>query len=214
MNVLNIFEIVGTLAFAAAGALTGIQKKLDVFGVVMLALITAVGGGIVRDVLIGNTPPTAFMYPMFTIISLITAIVSCFTYQWLGRFNNLILFFDAIGLGAFTAAGANMAFAFELNRLFLVVMMGTLSGIGGGILRDVFVREIPFVFQKEVYALASIAGAVSLFYTKPYLAGNGPLYVCFFVTVVIRGLSMKYDVHLPVVGMKKSEQKEAGRGKP
>jgi len=125
MNVLNIFEIVGTLAFAAAGALTGIQKKLDVFGVVMLALITAVGGGIVRDVLIGNTPPTAFMYPMFTIISLITAIVSCFTYQWLGRFNNLILFFDAIGLGAFTAAGANMAFAFELNRLFLVVMMGT-----------------------------------------------------------------------------------------
>lgn len=101
MNVLNIFEIVGTLAFAAAGALTGIQKKLDVFGVVMLALTTAVGGGIVRDVLIGNTPPTAFIYPMFTIISLITAIVSCFTYQWLGRFNNLILFFDAIGLGGF-----------------------------------------------------------------------------------------------------------------
>ena len=207
MNVLNIFEIVGTLAFAAAGALTGIQKKLDVFGVVMLALITAVGGGIVRDVLIGNTPPTAFMYPMFTIISLITAIVSCFTYQWLGRFNNLILFFDAIGLGAFTAAGANLAFTYEFNRLFVAVMMGLLTGVGGGVVRDVFAREIPFVFQKEVYAVASIAGAIALFYTKPWL-GNGALYVCFLITVGIRMICMKYDVHLPVIntGRAKGEQ--------
>lgn len=208
MNVLNIFEIIGTVAFAAAGALTGIQKRLDIFGVVMLALITAVGGGIMRDVLIGNTPPNAFMYPSFTLISLATAVVSCFTYQWLSRFNNLILFFDAIGLGAFTAAGANMAFTLDLPRLFLVVMMGTLSGIGGGVVRDVLVSEIPFVFQKEIYAVASIAGAVALFYTKPYLPGSGPLYVCFFLTVAIRGLSMKYDLHLPVIGLKKANTRE------
>ncbi len=89
MNVLNIFEIIGTIAFAGAGALVGIQKKLDVFGIFMLALVTAVGGGIVRDVLIGITPPTAFLYPMFTIISLVTAIITCFGYQWFSKFNNL-----------------------------------------------------------------------------------------------------------------------------
>lgn len=90
MNVLNVVEIIGTIAFAAAGALLGIQKKLDVFGIFILALITAVGGGIVRDVIIGITPPTAFLFPMSTIISLLTAIIVCFCYQWLNKLNKLI----------------------------------------------------------------------------------------------------------------------------
>lgn len=112
--------------------------------------------------------------------------------------------------GAFTAAGANMAFNAELNRLFLVVMMGTLSGIGGGILRDVFVRGNSLCLSKGSVRTGFHCRSCRLFYTKPYLAGNGPLYVCFFVTVVIRGLSMKYDVHLPVVGVKKSSRRKRG----
>ena len=200
MNVLNIFEIIGTIAFAGAGALVGIQKKLDVFGIFMLALVTAVGGGIVRDVLIGITPPTAFLYPMFTIISLVTAIITCFGYQWFNKFNNIILLCDAIGLGAFTAAGANMAFSYDYNRLFITVMMAVLSGVGGGIIRDVFVGDVPLIFRKEVYAVASIVGALCYFYSRPLLPGNAPMYLCFVVTVVIRIVCMKYDINLPVLG--------------
>ena len=207
MDVLNIFEIIGTIAFAAAGALVGIQKRLDVFGVFILALTTAVGGGIVRDIFIGITPPTAFVFSMSTIISLCTAIVTCFGYQGLTKFNNAILICDAIGLGAFTAAGANMSFIYEYNRLFLTVMMGVLTGVGGGVIRDVFVRDIPLIFQKEVYAVASIIGAVCFFYTKPLLPGNGAMYVCFFVTVLIRIVCWKYNINLPVLAGKNQDEK-------
>lgn len=207
MVVMNIFEWIGTIAFAAAGALVAIEKQMDIFGVLTLALTTAVGGGMVRDLMVGVTPPTAIMYPTFTLISLATAIFTCIFYKRLIRFNNIILISDAIGLGAFTAAGANLAFTYEFNRLFVAVMMGLLTGVGGGVVRDVFAREIPFVFQKEVYAVASIAGAIALFYTKPWL-GNGALYVCFLITVGIRMICMKYDVHLPVIntGRAKGEQ--------
>lgn len=198
MDVLNIFAIIGTIAFAAAGALVGIQKQLDVFGVFMLALITAVGGGVIRDVFSGITPPTAVVFPMFTIISLATAMIACFGYRWLTKFNKVLLICDAIGLGAFTAAGANMAFIYEYDRLFMTVMMAVLSGVGGGVIRDVFVGDIPFIFRKEVYAVASIVGAICLFYTKPLLIGNGPMYLCFVVTVGIRIISMRYNINLPV----------------
>ncbi|MDF2633932.1 MAG: putative protein family [Pelosinus sp.] len=209
MDVLNVIEVIGTIAFAAAGALMAIHKKLDLFGVFMLALTTAVGGGIVRDVLIGINPPTAFVYPLFTIISLLTAIIVCVGYEWINKFNNVILICDAVGLGAFTAAGANMSFIYEYHRLFITVTMAVLSGVGGGLIRDMFVREIPFIFQKEVYAVASIAGAVCFFYSKPFLSGSGPMYLCFFVTVCIRMVCMKYDINFPVIGAKRNEKYES-----
>ena len=209
MNVLNLIEIIGTIAFAAAGALAGIQKRLDVFGVFMLALTTAVGGGIVRDLLTGITPPTAFLFPMSAIISLITAIITCFAYGWLTKLTHVILVCDAIGLGAFTAAGANLSFTYEYNRLFLTVMMAVLTGVGGGVIRDIFVGDVPFIFRKEIYAVASIIGAVCFFYTKPLLSGNGAMYLCFFVTVLIRMIAMKYDINLPVIGKRKQTEKES-----
>ena len=209
MEVLNIIEVIGTIAFAAAGALTGIHKHLDLFGVFMLALTTAVGGGIVRDVLIGINPPTAFVYPFFTIISLVTAIIVSINYQWINKFNNVIVICDAVGLGAFTAAGANMSFLYEYHRLFITVMMAVLSGVGGGVIRDVFVRDIPLIFRKEVYAVASIAGAICFFYSKPFLLGNGPMYLCFFVTVIIRMICMKYDINFPVPAAKGQEKYES-----
>ncbi len=208
MNVLNIIDIIGTIAFAAAGALVGIKKRLDVFGIFMLALTTAVGGGIVRDVLIGITPPTAFVFPTSAIISLITAIIVCFTYRWLTKFTHIILICDAVGLGAFTAAGANLSFIYEYNRLFLTVMMAVLSGVGGGVIRDVFVGDVPFIFCKEIYAVASIIGAVCFFYTKPLIPENGAMYLCFFVTALIRLVAMKYDINLPVLGTTRRNEKE------
>lgn len=206
MNVLGIFEIVGTVAFAAAGALVGIQRRLDIFGVLMLALATAVGGGILRDLLVGRIPPTAFIYPIFTIISIVTAVATCFTYRWLSKCNGLMLVCDAVGLGAFTAAGANLAFELGYNRLLLTVMMGVLTGVGGGIIRDLLAREIPLVFRREIYAVASLAGALGLFYGRPQLGNEGALYLCFGVTVLIRLVSLQFDLHLPVVGRQEDNE--------
>lgn len=207
MNVLSIFEIIGTVAFAAAGALVGIQRRLDVFGVLMLALATAVGGGILRDLLVGRVPPTAFVYPIFTIISIITAILTCFTYRWISRYNGLVLFCDAIGLGAFTAAGANMAFELGYNRLLITLMMGTLTGIGGGIIRDLMAMEIPFVFRREIYAVAALAGGLCVYYGRGSIGVSASLYLCFAVTVLIRLISLQFDLHLPVIGKREDKKK-------
>ena len=199
MIVLDVLGIVGTIAFALAGALTGIQKKLDVFGVLMLAITTAVGGGILRDLLIGNTPPVAFRDPTFVMISIVSAIAACLVYRQITRFNHVIQFCDAIGLGAFTAAGANMAIQYDINTPFIMIVLGVTTGVGGGVIRDLFVQEIPFVFRKEIYAVASIVGAACLYYTQSLLPDTAPTYLCFIVTSLIRILSIVYDIHLPVI---------------
>lgn len=199
MIVLDVLGIVGTIAFALAGALTGIQKKLDVFGVLMLAITTAAGGGILRDLLIGNTPPVAFRDPTFVMISIVSAIAACLVYRQITRFNHVIQFCDAIGLGAFTAAGANMAIQYDINTPFIMIVLGVTTGVGGGVIRDLFVQEIPFVFRKEIYAVASIVGAACLYYTQSLLPEAAPAYLCFMVTSLIRILSIVYDIHLPVI---------------
>lgn len=199
MLVLDLMGLVGTVAFALAGALTGIKKKLDIFGVIMLAIITATGGGILRDLLIGNTPPVALLNPTFVLISIISALAACFIYRQITRFNRFILICDAIGLGAFTAAGANMAIMHDINTPFIMIVLGVMTGVGGGVLRDLFVQEIPFVFCKEIYAVAAIAGAACFYYTQSLLPAPVPMYLCFVATTVIRIVSIVYDVHLPVM---------------
>lgn len=199
MIVLDVLGVVGTIAFALAGALTGIQKRLDIFGILMLSITTAVGGGILRDMLIGNTPPMAFRDPTFVVISIISAVCACLVYRHINRFNNLIQFCDAIGLGAFTAAGANMAILYDINTPFIMIVLGVTTGVGGGIVRDLFAQEIPFVFRKEIYAVASIVGAASFYYTQTILPDTVPMYLCFVVTSVIRILSIIYDLHLPII---------------
>lgn len=199
MLVWTSFEIIGTIAFAISGALIGIEKKLDIFGVIMLAVITAVGGGIIRDIFIGNTPPLSFRDPTLAVISIISAIMVCLTHTKIARFKNTIVLFDAIGLGAFTATGASIAAHYNLNTLFIMIILGLTTGVGGGLLRDIFVKEIPYVFQKEVYAVASMFGAACFYYSQSYLAGNLPLYICFAATLGLRLICIKYDLHLPRV---------------
>ncbi|MBP2652315.1 MAG: hypothetical protein H6Q74_3140 [Firmicutes bacterium] len=196
----SILEIVGVIAFAVSGALTGIQKKLDIFGVLVLAITTAVGGGILRDVIIGNTPPLTFRDPTFFMISLVTTIGVCFTYRWLDKFKYTIQIFDAIGLGAFTATSANLAIQYNLNTLFIVTMVAVITGIGGGVMRDLFVKEIPYVFRQEIYAIATIVGAVAFYYSQFYFTGSMPLYLCFGLTTGLRLCGIKYCWNFPVLG--------------
>ena len=153
MFLFTIFELSGIVAFACAGALLGVKKGLDFFGVIMLSVTTALGGGIVRDIIIGNTPPVSFQKPIFFIISAVSAVAVIALYNILNRLHNIILIVDAIGLGVFTAIGASIAIKHGIEAPFIVVSLGLITGIGGSIIRDVFVKEIPYVFRKRYMLL-------------------------------------------------------------
>ena len=190
-------EVVGTVAFAAAGALVGVKKRLDIFGVAMLAVTTAVGGGIMRDTLIGNIPPLAFRNPMFIFISLVVAgLVSIYVKQ-VARQQRLLNFCDALGLGAFTATGASLALSHD--SALLVITVGVVTGTGGGVLRDIFVREIPLVFHTEIYAVAAAIGAACFYGLQKLLPVDMALYLACLITVAIRLLSLYYGINLPRV---------------
>lgn len=199
MSVFFIFDIVGTIAFAAAGALTGVQKKLDLFGVVILALTTAVGGGIVRDIIISNTPPLVFRHPVYVIVSIVAALIVVVIHKQITRFNMVIQVCDAVGLGAFAVAGAKMAVSAGYPNYLMIAFLAVVTGVGGGVLRDIFVREIPGVFCRDIYAVAALAGATSFYFAYPYVAEDLAMYICFVVTTLLRLLALKYGWHLPIV---------------
>ena len=194
-----VFDIIGTIAFAMAGALTAIQKKLDVFGIFILALTTALGGGVMRDVIISNTPPMAFRNYELVAISMISAIFVMFVSKSIARFNMTIQVCDAIGLGAFTVGGASMAIDFGLNNLLAVTFLAVVTGVGGGVIRDIFVKEIPGVFCKEIYAVAALVGSMFFYFIYPFFSAQTAMYSCFAVTTLLRLIAMKYDIHLPVL---------------
>jgi uncharacterized membrane protein YeiH len=199
MAVINVFVFLGIIASAISGALVGIKKQLDLFGVICLAVAAALGGGIIRDVMIGNVPPTAFVEPIYFFVSLAAALATWLFYHNVNRLQGIIMISDAIGLGVFTAVGANTALTHDMDEPFIVVSMGLITGIGGGIMRDVFAKEIPFVFQKEIYAIAAIIGSISLLITYNHVPHILSLYICLAVTFVIRVLAVRHNVNFPVI---------------
>jgi uncharacterized membrane protein YeiH len=155
---LLVLDIAGTAVFAVSGAALAVKHRLDPFGVCVLAFVTASGGGVVRDLLIGAVPPAAIGDWRYVAVALTAGLV---TYGWhphLDRLRTPILVFDAAGLGLFAVAGTTKALAFGLDPV-VSALLGMLGGIGGGILRDVLVREVPAVLRADLYALAALAGA-------------------------------------------------------
>jgi uncharacterized membrane protein YeiH len=199
MELLNFLVFLGIIACGVSGALTGISKNLDLFGVICLGLATSLGGGIVRDLLLGETPPGAFVDPSFATASFIASIVTWMFYNKAHKIKTIIIVTDAIGLGVFTAVGANKAIEHGLDDPFIVVAMGLITGIGGGVLRDVFTREIPFVFQKEIYAIASIIGCIVLILTYHVIPSIISLYLCLIITFAIRIISVRKNYNFPVI---------------
>ncbi len=202
-------ELIGTIAFAASGAMLAIDRKLDLFGVIFLGAITACGGGIMRDIILGSFPPAAFRNPIFVLVAAITSIlVFLFAYlkeqrywQQRDRIDHYINLLDAIGLGIFSVIGAEVA----MNRgysdnMFLCMMMGMSTGVGGGILRDLLSRSIPAVLKKRIYAVASIAGA-AVYYAMVCANLSNPLSMLggMITTVIIRMLATHYLWDLPIV---------------
>jgi uncharacterized membrane protein YeiH len=199
-----ILELAGTMAFSASGAMTGLKKDMDVFGVCILGLTTAVGGGVIRDLILGNTPPATFQTPIYAAVALLTALVLFLPQvrhllmhdQALYDLSMLIL--DSVGLGVFTVMGIRIAYA-HVNRptLFLLVFVGVLTGVGGGVLRDIMAGNTPYIFVKHVYASASLAGAL-LCTVLWQSAGELPAMLAGMGTVIlIRGLSAHFRWNLP-----------------
>lgn len=199
MEFISLMELIGTVAFAVSGALVAIERKLDYYGIAFLAIITAVGGGIVRDIIINLPLPVALANPTYIIISIASAAVVILFYKWMNKFQSLVNIFDAVGLAAFTAIGAKAALSNDVYTPFVVITLALLTGTGGGVLRDILAKEIPFVFRKEVYATASIAGAVSFLVAHIYFNVELTMYICFTVTLVVRLVAIKFNLHLAKV---------------
>ena len=196
--VIQILDLFGTMAFAVTGAFKAIEHKSDIVGIIILSTITGVAGGVIRDITFGKLPPTAVVNPLYITITLSTAIVIFFLYPSLKRHSDLFLKFDAIGLGVFTIIGSIFAYnMFGLNFLAMSIS-GVLTAIGGGILRDVFVNEIPMVFVKEFYASASFLGVVILF-TLLSISTNLSLaaIIAMIMTTSIRLIAVKFHWNLP-----------------
>lgn len=200
-------ELLGTIAFAFSGAMTAVEKQMDLFGVLVLGSITAVGGGLVRDMILGISPPALFVQPVYICTATMTALLvfliiyrrhKLFPKRSPQNYLRLLDFLDAIGLGAFTVVGVNSAVVAGYSSAFLLIFVGVLTGVGGGILRDIMAGVTPTVLRKRVYAIASLVGAVLYVYGQPLVGHNAGMAVSAAVIVVIRQLAARYRWDLPV----------------
>lgn len=206
LNVLSAIEILGTIAFAISGSMIAIRKRVDLFGVLLLGMTTAVGGGITRDIMLGNTPPRIFHCLDILLIALLSSLlVFLIAYyarekyqknlELADRINNI---FDAFGLGLFTVTGMNVAAEAEIENCVILVFFGALTGIGGGLLRDLMVNQIPFVLKKHIYAVAAIAGGFCYYFLKEYVISDTPsAIISILLVVMLRMLATIYRWNLP-----------------
>lgn len=195
---IQFLDLFGTMAFAVTGAFKAIEHRADIVGIIILATITGVAGGVLRDVILGTIPPLAITNPLYLVITTATAVAIFFLYKSLKKHWNLFLKFDAIGLGVFTVIGATSAYNLAGLNFLAMAFAGLFTAIGGGVLRDVFVNETPIVFVKELYASASFAGIVIFF---GLLAGGVDLYLAAIPSIAaatcLRLLAMKYNWNVP-----------------
>ena len=213
---LNILDMIGTVAFAISGAMTAIRKRMDILGVMILGMVTAVGGGMIRDIVLGIRPPQAFKEPVYALSALlVSAVIFIYIrirakgYQRISgiRFQQILMAADTLGLGVFTVVGVKAAFLgnAEINYFF-AVFLGTITGVGGGLLRDIMAGDKPYIFVKHLYACASIAGALicALLWENAgeqiaMLSGAG-------CVIVMRFLAIRYKWNLPKI--EKPEENE------
>jgi uncharacterized membrane protein YeiH len=195
-----VLDLFGTMAFAVTGAFKAIEHKADIVGIIILATITGVAGGTIRDVILGKALPNSLIDPFYVIITVTSAIIIFLLHSKMKKHWNVFLKFDAIGLGVFTVIGATFAYNMFGMNFLVIVLSGMLTAIGGGILRDVFVSQTPIVFVKELYASASFLGAAAFYLvillTNDVYAGtiSGLL-----LATGLRIVAMKYNWNLPKV---------------
>ena len=208
---LIIFDLIGTVAFAISGAITGIKKRMDIFGVNILAIVTACGGGLLRDVVMGDFPPKMFVDPFYVAVAAIVAnIVFLVMYfhgpipqKFAGLYDRGLFVFDTLGLAAFMVDGVMIGanFGYE-DDLFFLVFLGFLTGVGGGVLRDVLSIQMPAIFVKHVYALPVIFGGVLMVVMHEVMDTWHAAMICgFLLVLVLRVMARHFLWNLPKVSI-------------
>lgn len=208
MNLLYVLDLIGTAAFAASGALAGVRRQMDMLGVLVLGIVTAIGGGTLRDILLGDTPPFCLKDETYLYISIAVALLTFFAHHVLDRNSNPLLFFDAIGLGTFVVIGTGKALDFHTGFIGAVTM-GVMTATAGGVVRDVLSNQVPLILQKEIYASACIVGGV-LFYVLDRMGWPRPavMLIAAGVVVGLRLLAIRHNWALPTAPPKIYPSKE------
>jgi len=197
MTLLYLLDMIGTAAFAASGAWAGVRREMDLLGVLVLGMVTAIGGGTLRDLLLGDTPPFCLKDETYLWLSLIVSLLVFFGHRHLSRISNPLLFFDAIGLGTFVVIGTGKALQFNLGP-FGAVLMGIMTATAGGVMRDVLSTRVPLILQREIYASACLIGAglmVALQHTA--LPQNLTLILAAASVIILRLLAISRNWALP-----------------
>ena len=199
-SIIFFMEILGTIAFAASGAMVGIRKRMDIFGICVLGVVTAVGGGMTRDVILGKLP-SALEKPVYVVVSVITSL-AIFILLYIkhdllsGRlgtfYDKAMLIMDSVGLGIFTSLGVMSGI-----DSFLLVFIGMLTGVGGGLMRDMMAGEEPYIFVKHIYACASLVGALGCVEIYREWGRLPAVFIGAFIVMAIRFLAAHYRWNLP-----------------
>ncbi|MEO9022925.1 MAG: trimeric intracellular cation channel family protein [Ginsengibacter sp.] len=196
---LQLIDILGTVAFAVSGVFAAMQKRLDVFGILIIAFVTAIGGGTLRDMMIGDLPVSWMKNINYSIIILITATVVIFFNKTITNFQKTLLVFDSIGLGFFTVLGIQKGITFGLHPA-ICIALGTITACFGGVIRDISLNNIPLIFQKEIYATACIFGGCLYFLLLKTSWGIQFIEpVCIIFIFLVRVLAVRYHWSLPVI---------------
>lgn len=204
---LLFFDVIGTIAFAISGAFAGVRKKMDFFGVIVLAITTACGGGLVRDLIVGNIPPSMFRNPFYVGVATIVANIVfwlAYAHQKMPKnmtvvYDKMLFWFDTLGLAAFTVDGVMVGIrAGHEENLFLIVFLGFMTGVGGGTLRDVLADQIPDIFLKHIYAVAAIAGGLTMALLYHFgMELKNAMVAGFAMVILLRCLAAHFRWNLP-----------------
>ncbi len=207
-NLFFVMEMIGTVAFAVSGGMLAIRKDLDLLGILVLSVTAACGGGMLRDLLIGITPPVLFVRPVYVAVAASSAAALFLSMRFLraargflqsSRYDTMHSLSDAVGLGAFTVVGIDTALQAGFGEYrFLVIFLGVLTGVGGGVLRDIMVNETPGVLKRHIYACASLLGAL-VYERGMAFSRTGAMLVSFALVVLVRMLARHYRWNLPHV---------------
>ncbi|NVK52135.1 MAG: trimeric intracellular cation channel family protein [Flavobacteriaceae bacterium] len=199
MDLIYVLDIIGTFAFAISGALVASKKDFDLFGVIIIAFVTAVGGGMTRDVLI-NAHPINWIGDLNYIWTILAAVVFTFLFKSkIAPLRKTFFLFDTIGIGVFTLLGVQKGLSYELHP-FIAVVMGMVSSVIGGVIRDVLTNEVPLIFKKEIYASACLAGGGVYLLTYYLEFSNTIQFLATIFTVIsIRLLAVRFHLQLPKI---------------
>lgn len=209
-KILFAIEIIGTIAFAITGVITAIEKKFDILGAIVLGTVTAVGGGILRDIMLGYLPPMAFRNPVYAFTAIITSVAVFVLAYFTGKkivkhydiYSQVINFFDSLGLAVFVVMGINTAAACGFGEnAFLSVFVAVLTGVGGGVLRDILAGRVPKILRRRVYALAAILGAIIYYYLLEFnvLSQTAAMLIGAGSVLIIRILATVFRWNLPSI---------------